>query len=166
MGICTYIHIPQFLIMSLDNSHMYYKNIMQVKSEAFWKRKHNQDRKLLASFNTPSPILNHNGIDVIWAEIIDHLWTWTCSNHLQLWPSTLVHCPVADSVHASFWYWHLQWGKIFIHPFCWYSNHCKTGLFPCTYVKYKIYEVFTTHTVNSVLSIFCTCACYQIISLF
>ena len=28
---------------------------------------------LLASFNTPSPIVKHDGIDVFWTEIIDHL---------------------------------------------------------------------------------------------
>ena len=165
MGICTYNHIQQFLIMSLDNSHMYVlqEHCGRVKSEVFWKQQHNQDRRLLASFNTPSPILNHDSIDVVWTEIIDHLWTWTCSNHLQLWCVTLVHCPVADSVHASFWHWHPQWSETVINPFCWYSIHCKTGSFPCIYAHTKVnYDTWslTIHKFSQSFVILCiTCVC-------
>ena len=69
--------------------------------------------------------LNHNGIEVMRTEAFDYLRAWTCGNHLLLCGIALVHCPVADSVYASFWNCHPQWGETVINPVGCHSSHYK-----------------------------------------
>ena len=89
---------------------------------------------------------NHNGIEVIRTEAFDYLRAWTCGNHLLLCGIALVHCPVADSVHASFWHCHPQWCETVINPVDCHSSHCKTvlALNNCHYhVQWNKWYAFT-----------------------
>ena len=92
---------------------------------SMWKILLTDSNTSLSFFN--EDILNHNGIEVMRTEAFDFLRAWICGNHLLLCGITLVHCPVADSVHASFWHCHPQWSETVINPVDCHSSHCKTA---------------------------------------